>query len=613
MASTYDMIIGRDLLGELGIILNFNDKTVTWDTDTIPMKERGTLISQNALTEVYLSANEPQSLVNELSRSTKILDAEYKPAILEDEIQMCEKLNTEEQHQLLKLLPKYEHLFDGTLGEFNMAPISLQLQDQESKPVHARPYTVPRAVEQQLRKEIAKLVDIGVLEEDYSSEWASPTFAIAKKNGTIRVVSDFRKLNSLLKRHPFPIPKIGDMIRSMEGFTYATALDLNMGYYHIKLDDDAQKLCTIIFPWGKYKYKRLPMGIKVAPDVFQNVMSKLTQGMTYVKTYLDDLLILTNNNFQDHLTKLEMVLARLSTAGMRINAEKSKFFTEQIEYLGYWITRKGIQPVHNKVEAILKIKAPTTRKELRQFIGIVNYYRDMWFRRSELLAPLTSLTSNNVKFEWLPSHQQAFDKIKKVIETEVLLAYPDFDKPFHIYTDASDHQLGAVIMQDKKPLAFYSRKLNTAQRRYTTTERELLSTIETCKEYKNILLGYPIIVYTDHKNNTFNGLKASDHVLHWLLLLEEYGVIFEHLPGKKNVVSDALSRLDIDELRIQTEEVLTFLPESEHNSIKFPMHTALIFKEQVRVQGLREKLLSQPFYSMQHIEGYDLLCYQDKI
>jgi RNase H-like domain found in reverse transcriptase len=116
---------------------------------------------------------------------------------------------------------------------------------------------------------------------------------------------------------------------------------------------------------------------------------------------------------------------------------------------------------------------------------------------------LTSLTSNNVKFEWLLSHQQAFDKIKKVIETELLLAYPDFDKPSHIYTDDSDHQLGAVIMQDEKPLTFYSRKLNTAQRRCTTTERELLSTIETCKEYKNILLDYPIIVYTDHKNNTF--------------------------------------------------------------------------------------------------------------
>jgi hypothetical protein len=124
---------------------------------------------------------------------------------------------------------------------------------------------------------------------------------------------------------------------------------------------------------------------------------------------------------------------------------------------------------------------------------------------------LTSLTSSKVKFEWHSSHQQAFDKIKKVIGTEiqVLLCYPDFNKPvlFHLYTDASDHQLETVIMQDKKPIAFYLRKLNTDQKRYTTTERELLSTVETCKEYKIILLGYhlPIIVFTDHENNTFNG------------------------------------------------------------------------------------------------------------
>jgi RNase H-like domain found in reverse transcriptase/Reverse transcriptase (RNA-dependent DNA polymerase) len=269
------------------------------------------------------------------------------------------------------------------------------------------------------------------------------------------------------------------------------------------------------------------MGIRIAifPDGFQNVMSKLTQDMEHGKTYVDDLLILSKNSFKDHLHKLQMVLARLSTAAMRVNASKSKFFAEQIEYLGIgcWITRQGIQPVHSKVEAMINIKAPNirTKKELRQFIGIVNYYCNRWFCRSEVLAPVTSVTSSQIKFECLSSYQQAFDKIKEVIRTEVLLLYPDLSQPFHIDTDASDHQLSAVIMQVKKPIAFYSRKLNTAQRRYTTTERELLSIIETCKEYKNILLGYPIKVFTDHKNNTFNGLKASDRVLRWLLLLEE--------------------------------------------------------------------------------------------
>jgi hypothetical protein len=141
--------------------------------------------------------------------------------------------------------------------------------------------------------------------------------------------------------------------------------------------------------YGKIQIQTLTHGYQdcLDPDVFQNIMSKLVQDMEYVTTYLDDLLILTNNSFKHHLLKLEMVLSRLSTAGMRVNISKSKFFAEQIEYLayGYWITRQGIQPVRNKVEAILNIKAPKARKELLEFIGIVNYYRDMWFHRSELL------------------------------------------------------------------------------------------------------------------------------------------------------------------------------------------------------------------------------------
>jgi hypothetical protein len=144
---------------------------------------------------------------------------------------------------------------------------------------------------------------------------------------------------------------------------------------------------------GKYKYKRLPMGIKIAWYLmfFKTSCLSLSKiwNMLRPTCYFDDLLILTNHGFKYHLLKLEMVLVRLSTAGMIVNISKSKFFAEQIEYLGYWITRQGIQPIRNKIEAVLNIKAPKTRKKnkLHQFIGcIVNYYCDVWFRRSELLA-----------------------------------------------------------------------------------------------------------------------------------------------------------------------------------------------------------------------------------
>jgi hypothetical protein len=189
--------------------MNFNDHKVTWDTDTIPIQDRDTctLSSVEALIEVYMIANDPQTLRDEYSRTTKILDAEYKPASLDDVIKTCENLHVEEQHQLKTLLQKYEHLFDGTLGEFNMEPISLQLMDLNCKPIHARTYNVPRSVELQLQpsKQIVRLMDIGVYEENYSSEWSSPSFETPKKNGTIRVVTDFRKLISLLKRRMSPI------------------------------------------------------------------------------------------------------------------------------------------------------------------------------------------------------------------------------------------------------------------------------------------------------------------------------------------------------------------------------------------------------------------------
>jgi hypothetical protein len=206
-----------------------------------------------------MSANQPQTLRDGYSRATKLLDAEYKPGTLDDIIKKCENLHVEEQHQLKELLQKYMSIClmeNQKNSTWNIEPISLQLMNTNCKLIHAyaNAYTVPGSVEYQLQpsKEIVRLVDIGILEEDYSSEWASTfsSFAISKKNGTIRVVTDFRKINVLLNEeyNPFTIPKLRDMIGSMEGSTFVSALDLHMGYYHIKLDADAQKLCTIVFP-----------------------------------------------------------------------------------------------------------------------------------------------------------------------------------------------------------------------------------------------------------------------------------------------------------------------------------------------------------------------------
>jgi hypothetical protein len=250
-------------------------------------------------------------------------------------------------------------------------------------------------------------------------------------------------------------------------------------------------------------------------------------------------------------------LTRLQEAALKINAVKSFFAQANLEYLGYNISREGLCPSQKKVEAILQINALTICKQLGQFIGMVNYYRDMWPLRSHLLAPLSSMTSAKVKWNWTPECQDSFEKMKAIMAKETLVTFPDFTKEFEIHTDASKLQLGACISQGGKPVAFYSCKLQPAQTRYTTTERELLLIVETLKEFRNILLGQKIKVHTDHENLTYKNFK-SDREMRWRLYIEEYSPDLQYIKGTHNVVADSLSCLEIEETPFEdTQE--TFL------------------------------------------------------
>ena len=170
------------------------------------------------------------------------------------------------------------------------------------------------------------------------------------------------------------------MLLKLEGFTYATAIDLNMGYYNILLTPESSRLCTIVLPWGKHSYTALPMGLASSPDIFQEKMNNLFSGLEYVRCYIDDILCITKGDWDNHLTKLDEVLQRLKDSGMKVNASKTFFGKEQLDYLGYTISKKGISPITKKVDAIRKIAPPKTRRQLRSFLGMVNYYRDMWIR-----------------------------------------------------------------------------------------------------------------------------------------------------------------------------------------------------------------------------------------
>lgn len=581
----YDMIIGRDLLQDLGIDIRFSDKTVEWDGVSIPFKDS----DARHESESFHVADSPH--VDEaVERLKRILEAKYEAADLDEIADNATHITPEERDMLRAVLYKHKTLFDGTLGQWKGEDLKIELKP-DAKPYHARAFPIPKIHTEVLKTEVERLCGLGVLKKVNRSEWAAPTFIVPKKDKSVRFISDFRELNKRIKRKPYPIPKIQDLMIKLEGFRFATSLDLNMGYYHIELNPDSKKLCTIVLPFGKYEYQRLPMGLCNSPDLFQEKMSELMQDLDYIRVYIDDILVLTSGEFSTHMEQLDEVLSRLSMAGLKVNANKSFFGKHELEYLGYWITREGIKPVTKKVEAIQKLAEPTNRKELRSFIGLVNYYRDMWIRRSDILAPLARLTSKTVKWNWTAECSDAFRKMKKVLSKEVLLAYPDFSKTFVIHTDASHSQLGAVISQDNKPIAFYSRKLNSAQTRYTTTERELLSIVETLKEFRNILLGHKIIVHTDHLNLTHKNFN-TERVMRWRLILEEYGPELRYIKGENNIVADALSRLNMmsDEQfeKERTEhDLLAFdnddLPEN------YPLSYAEIHDEQLEDEDLQER------------------------
>ena len=264
------------------------------------------------------------------------------------------------------------------------------------------------------------------------------------------------------------------------------------------------------------------MGLCNSPDIFQENISELFVGLDTLRVYIENLLHVTKGSWKEHLTVLKEMLTCLQKAGLKVNARKSSFGAHKFDYLDYHVTRDRVMPIPKKVKSIQALVVPKKCKHLGQFIVMINLYRDMWQKRSEIIAPLTALTTKNVKHNWKDKHQNFFDGTKRVIGCEVLLAYPDFNAPFEIHTDASKLQIGAVISQKGKPIAFYSQNMKSAQKNYTATEKELLSVVASLKYFRNILLGHQITVYTDNKNITYN-IFNTKRPMCWRLILKEFG------------------------------------------------------------------------------------------
>jgi hypothetical protein len=348
-------------------------------------------------------------------------------------------------------------------------------------------------------------------------------------------------------------------------------------------------------------------------------MGALFLDMGVVVMYMDDIIVFGYAGFDEHSVDVAEVLHRLEEAGFQVNPDKCVWFAPSVNYLGFTITQEGIKPQTTKVQGILNMSPPRNQRDVCRFVGMVNFYRDLYPRRAETLSPLTDLCSKNKKFIWMSVHNDAFNNMKQIMFNDAMLTYPKFDQPFIIYSDSSDNQIGGIMTQDGKPLGFFSKKLNETQKRYPVTEQELLGITETLKYFRYMLSGHRIIVKTDHQNLThLSTIHSSNRVLRQRLLLEEYGVELQHIPGESNVVAEALSRLPTAEKPAMSNLValLSHLPTEELFSFDgdddFPLNLKTMADAQTTDSHLQAALRTDtPKYVLAMRDGVLLYVYHN--
>ena len=288
----YDIILGADFLTKAGINIMYDNGTMEWFENIIPMRnpKEISLKEYLAMADAIEIQNEQDVLGEdwlECYVATPILDAKYEKADIKDVVAKQVHLTESQREQLEKILIKHEKLFDGTLGVYPHKKFHIDI-DEEAKPVHARSYAIPRVHLETFKKELMHLVKIGVISVQGTSRWALPTFIIPKKDGRVRWISDLRALNKVVKRHQYPLPIISDVLKKRKGYAFFTKLDISMQYYTFELDEESKDLCTIVTPFGKFKYNRLPMGLKCSPDFAQEVMENILRDIEDTDCYIGD-------------------------------------------------------------------------------------------------------------------------------------------------------------------------------------------------------------------------------------------------------------------------------------------------------------------------------------
>ena len=479
---------------------------------------------------------------------------------------------------LQNILDHYFSLFQEGLGTLKDSKVKFYLKEGAT-PKFFKARSVPLALQQGVSAELDHLQAERIIAPVKVADWAAPIVPVLKKDGSIRVCGDFKlTVNQATCTEVYPLPRIEKLFASLSGGTVFSTLDLSHAYNHLQLDDTAKEMTTINTHKGLYKFTRLPFGVASAPAIFQRTMETLLKDLPMTCMYIDDILV-AGKTPQDHLNNLTAVLRRLQDAGLRLKKEKYSFCVPEVEYLGHIITAEGLKPSPRKLKAVVDAPQPTKLSELKTFLGLLNYYTKFLPNLATSLAPLYKLLQKNQKWQWGTEQENAYKEAKHLLTTAQILTHFDSDKPLVLACDASPYGVGAVLSHvvdgnKEKPIAYASRSLSTAERKYSQLDKEALAIVYGVTRFHQFVYGRQFTLYSDHKPliHIFGETKsvpamASARIQRWALTLGAYSYSIKFKKGSLHGNADALSRLPLPDHQQSVPVAPEVIASLEHLSI----------------------------------------------